>query len=157
MASSICASCPKSPNECINLLRGGFKEIVEGLDALRRSGDYQSLTLAMARFRSVGPLRALSTAVNKIPLRNWTHTPALSNFKALAVSGDLMDEQPASQLLMLSIQLLNGDSGDLLAGTQHTFHVPTFTLEAVIGLLPAATKTTHAEVARLIASQTTST
>lgn len=128
--------------------------IVEGLDALRRSGDYRSLTLAMARFRSVGPLRALSTAVNKIPLRNWTHTTALSNFEALAVSGDLMDEQLASQLLMRSIQLLNGDSGDLLAGARHTFHIPIYTLKAVIGLLSAATTTMHADVARLIASQT---
>lgn len=129
-------------------------ELVEGVDALRRSGDNQSLKLAIDRFHSVGPLRALSTAVNKIPLRNWTYTTALNNFEALAIAGDLMDEQPASQLLMRSIQLLNGNSGDLLAGTQHTFHVPTYTLKAVIGLLPTATKTMHAEVVHLIASQT---
>ena len=129
--------------------REEVSELVEGLDALRRSGDNRSLTLAMDRLHSVGPLRALSETVNTIPLSSWTYTTALSNFEALAVAGDLMDEQRASQLLIRSIQLLNGDSGDLLARAQHTFHVPIYTLKAVIGLLPAVAKPMHEVVARL--------
>ena len=64
-----------------------------------------------------------------------------------------MDEQAASQLLMQSIQLLRGNAGDLLTLARPTFIVPIHALEAVCGLLPAASETVHVEVARLIATQ----
>ena len=131
-----------------------YRDLVEGLDALRRIGDSRSFKLAMVHCQSVGPIKALAAAVNKIPLRGWTHTTAVTNFEALAEAGDLMDEQPASRLIIRSIEYVSGIIGELLPRAQHTFVVPVYALEAVIGLLPTAAKTTHAEVARLIVSQT---
>ena len=47
-------------------------EYAEGLDALRRSGHYQSLSRAVGHLYQAGPLQAVADAVSKIPLDGWT-------------------------------------------------------------------------------------
>ena len=47
--------------------RDEVNELIEGLDALRGSGDESSLESAISHLRQVGPIEAVAKSVNKIP------------------------------------------------------------------------------------------
>lgn len=124
-------------------------ELVEGLNALRRSGDSQSLKLAMGHLYRVGPIEPVVKAVKNIPVSGWTHTTAAGNFQALAVAGDLLDEQIATKLLFQSARIVGCSAEDFMNRVRPTFVVPYYALDAVAGLLPAAADGAHGAIARL--------
>lgn len=128
-----------------------INELVEGLGALRRSGDYRLLQLAVAHIQQVGPLKALAKAVSDVPLDGWTHSAAGCNFETVTLAGDLLDEERASGLLSWSLRLVEGDSADFISRVRPDFNLRLFALKAVTGLLPATSPRMHGEVARLIA------
>ena len=128
-------------------------ELVEGLDALRRSGDHRSLKLALERLHRDGPLEAVFISVNKIPMNGWTRTTALSNLQALAFAGDLVTEESASELALQCAQLTSGDMTDFVERTRPRFIVPYYALRAAVGLSAAADDRAHDEIAALIAAE----
>ena len=127
------------------------EELVEGLGALRRSGDYRLLQLAVVHLHQAGPLEALAKAVSDVPLDGWTHTAAGCNFETVTLAGDLLDEETASGLLCWSLRLVEGDPADFMSRVRPDFNLRLFALKAVTGLLPAASAQVHGKVARLIA------
>ena len=128
-------------------------ELAEGLDALRRSGDHQSLRTAVAHLHQVGPLEAVSAAACKVPRDGWTHTSACANFEMLAHAGDVIDEPAASVLAESSLQLADGYPADFAQRVQPDFSVRFYALRAVRGLLAAASPDAHRATARFIANQ----
>ena len=126
-------------------------ELGEGLNALRRSGEYQSLKQAIRRLRYGGPLGSLAVMVNSIPVGGWTHTTADSNFAALARAGDLVEEPAATELACWSASVLENPS-ELNDTLKPSRTVPMAAMEAVAGLLHAAAQPAHSQVARIIAA-----
>jgi len=129
-------------------------ELVEGLGALRRSGHYQSLSRAVGHLRQVGPLEAVADAVSKIPLDGWTHTSACTNFEMLAHAGDLLDEPVASQMIARSLDLASGHPADFIRRVRPDFNVRLYALQAVGGLLAAASPGAHCDTVQFITEQT---
>ena len=125
--------------------------LTEGLDALRRSGDNQSLRSAITHLHRVGPIESVAKAVRMVPLNGWTHTTAAANFEALAQAGDLLDEQTATEFLIWSARIATGDSAEFSRTVRPMFSVEHYALKAVARLLPAASARGHTELARLIA------
>ena len=125
-------------------------ELVEGLRALRRSGDDRSLEKAIRRLLHDGPIRPVVEAVKEIPSAGWTHTTADSNFAALAAAGDLVDEVSATELACWGTGLVQ-DPVELTVRLKPSRTVPMAAFEAVTGLLPAAGNRAHSAAARLIA------
>lgn len=128
-------------------------ELAEGLDALRRSGDHRSLKLALERLHRDGPLEAVSISVNKMSMSGWTHTTALTNLEALALVGDLLAEEIASELALQCAQLTSGDTTDFVERTRPRFVVSYYALGAAIGLSAAADDMAHDQIAALIAAE----
>ena len=128
-------------------------ELVEGLDALRRSGDHRFLRLAVTHLRDVGPLEAVAAAVRKVPRNGWTHTSACTNLEMLAHAGDLLDEPAASDLVVSSLQLADGYPADFTQRVRPDFNVRLYALRAVRGLLAAASPDAHRATAHFIAKQ----
>ena len=129
-------------------------ELVEGLGALRRSGHYQSLSRAVGHLHQVGPLEAVADAVSKVPLDGWTHTSACTNFEMLAHAGDLLDEPVASQLIASSLDLASGYPADFVRRVRPDFNVRLYALQAVRGLLAAASPEAHCDTVQFITEQT---
>ena len=129
----------------------------EGLDALRRSGDNQSLRSAITHLHRVGPLESVGKAVRMVPLNGWTHTTAAANFDALAQAGDLLDEQTATEFLISSARLVAGDSAEFSRTVRPMFSVEHYALKAVARLLPATSARGHRELASVIAALPTPT
>lgn len=127
-------------------------ETVNALDVLRRSGDHSSVKLAIDRIRRDGPLDAVIAAMDKIPVNGWTHTTADSNFEALAVGGDLLGEDRATEQLTRCAELV-ADPVEFNEQLRPSGFVPIFALRAATGLLPAVGRTAHNAVAELIAEQ----
>ncbi len=125
-------------------------ELVEGLRALRRSGDHKSLAKAIRRLRYDGPLGPVAEAVNDIPSAGWTHTTCDANFAALAGAGDLIEEASATEFACWVTELVQ-DPVELTERLMPSRTVPMAALEAVTGLLPAAGNRAHTAAARLIA------
>ena len=128
-------------------------ELVEGLDTLRRSGDHQSLRRAVGHLHQVGPLEAVTDAVGKVPLDGWTHTSACTNFEMLAHAGDLLDEPAASQLIAWSLDLADGYPADFIRRVRPDFNVQLYALQAVRGLLAAASPQAHSETVQFITAR----
>lgn len=126
-------------------------ELTEGLDALRRSGDNQSLKLAVERLHRDGPLEVVSASVDKVPMSGWTQTSTLCNFEVLALAGDLVAEEAASGFTLQCAQLMDGDMSDLIEGIRPEFIAPYHALRAAIGLIAGADDRAHDAVAGLIA------
>lgn len=129
-------------------------ELVEGLGALRRSGHYQSLSRAVGHIHQVGPLEAVADAVSRVPLDGWTHTSACTNFEMLAHAGDLLDELVASQLIASSLDLASGYPADFIRRVRPDFNVRLYALQAVRGLLAAASPGAHCSTVQFITEQT---
>ena len=126
-------------------------ELGEGLSALRRSGDSQSLKMAISRLHNGGPLGPLAAAVNSIPVGGWTITTADSNFAALAQAGDLVDEPAATELVCWSADALE-DPSELNDRLKPSRTVPMAAMEAAAGLLCAAAGPAHSQIARIVAA-----
>ena len=124
----------------------------EGLDALRRSGDNQSLRSAITHLHGVGPIESVAKAVRMVPLNGWTHTTAAANFEALAQAGDLLDEQTATEFLIWSARIAAGDSAEFSRTVRPMFSVEHYALKAVARLLPATSARGHRELASVIAA-----
>ena len=60
-------------------------ELIEGLDALRRSGDVKSLRLAIGRLLWDGPIDTAARAVSRVHPYEWTRTTVTTNFAVLVV------------------------------------------------------------------------
>ena len=129
-------------------------ELVEGLDALRRSGHHRSLRWAVGHLHQVGPLEAVADAVSKIPLDGWTHTSAGTNFEMLAHAGDLLDEPAASQLIAWSLDLASDYPANFIRRVRPDFNVRLYSLQAVRGLLAAVSPEAHCDTVQFITEQT---
>ncbi len=126
--------------------------LTEGLNALRRSGDNQSLRAALSHLHRVGPIESVAAAVKMVPQIGWTHTTAASNFEALAQAGDLLDEQTATEFLIWSARVAAGDSAVFRKTVRPAFVLEHHALKAVTRLLPAASAHGHTELASLLAA-----
>ena len=127
-------------------------ELVEGLDALRGSGDDSSLESAITHLRRVGPIAAVAKSVNKISTDGWTRTTAAANFSALRLAGDLMDEATASNLLVWIARSVDGDRTEYDERVLKTVLVEHAVFGAAAGLMRSADSNAHQAVAQMIAS-----
>ncbi|MCY3606852.1 MAG: DUF4365 domain-containing protein [Acidimicrobiaceae bacterium] len=119
-------------------------ELGDGLDTLRRCGDSGRLTKAIRHLVKVGPLAPIAASMAKIPTSGWTHTTAKTNFEALALAGDLMDEAAADRLLVQCARAACGEPTELgCTQDEGYFNRPSFATEAAAGVLPAASRTSH--------------
>ena len=125
-------------------------ELVEGLSALRRSGDDKSLEKAIRRLRHDGPIGPVVDVVNRISPTGWTHTTADPNFAALAGAGDLVGETEASELACWCADMVEHPV-ELNERLKPSKTVPMAAIEAVTGLLHAAGERAHNAAARLVA------
>lgn len=129
------------------------KELFEGLELLRISGDFQSLESAAKRIHRAGPIEALAEAVGKVPAQGWTRTTAQGNLQLLAVAGDLLDAENATLLLRWCAQLAGGDTAGFAEQVRPWFWVEYLAIQAIAGLLPAADDSAHSEIAELLSQQ----
>ena len=127
-------------------------ELVEGLDALRGSGDDSSLESAIAHLRRVGPIEAVARSVSKIPTGEWTRTAAAGNFSALRLAGDLMDEGAASDLLVWIARSVGGNATDYDKRILQTVVVAHSVFGAAAGLMRSAAGNAHQATAEMIAA-----
>lgn len=141
-----------------NLLRAASSpdaasELEEGLDTVRRSGDSNRFTKATRHLLRTGPLAPLAAAVRKVPTAGWTHTTAKTNFDALALAGDLIDQSVADQLLEQCARAACGET-TALGCTQDEgyFSLPAFATDAAAGVLPAASASSHDSFAGYLAN-----
>ena len=125
-------------------------ELAEGLGALRRSGDDESLEKAIRRLRYDGPIGPVVETVNKIPLAGWTHTTAGPNFAALASAGDFVEEAAATELACRCANMVERPA-ELTERLKPSLTVPMAALKAVTGLLPAAEAPAHTAAASMVA------
>lgn len=132
-----------------NLLRAASlpdtaRELGEGLDTVRRSGDSNRFTKATHHLLRTGPLAAVAASVRKVPTAGWTHTTAKTNFDALALAGDLIDQSVADQLLEQCARAACGETTALgCIQDDGYFSLPAFATEAAAGVLPAASASSH--------------
>lgn len=127
-------------------------DLVEGLDSLRRSGDWKSLELAARHVRAVGPLEALRQAVARVREGSWTHTTFKTNLTLLSVAGDLLPPSDATAAAHLCLGLLSGDRDDFIERLQPGFIVALDALEALGGTLRSADVATHEAASAIIVS-----
>ena len=125
-------------------------ELVEGLSALRRSGDDKSLEKAIRRLRHDGPIGPVVEVVNRISPSGWTHTTADPNFAALAGAGDLVGEPEATELACWCADMVEHPA-EFNETLKPSKIVPMAAIEAVTGLLHAAGERAHNAAARVVA------
>ena len=125
-------------------------ELVEGLDALRGSGDDSSLESAITHLRRVGPIEAVAKSVNKISTDGWTRTTAPANFSALRLAGDLMDEAAATDLLVWIARSAGGDRTEYDERVLKTVLVEHSVFGAAVGLMRSADSNAHQAVAKMV-------
>lgn len=127
-------------------------ELEDGLDALRRCGDSGRLTKAIRHLVKLGPLAPVAASMAKLPTSRWTHTTAKTNFEALALAGDLLDEAAADRLLEQCACAACGEPTELgCTQDEGYFNRPSFATEAAAGVLPAASRTSHDGLAGYLA------
>lgn len=128
-------------------------ELVEGIDALRRSGDDNSLRLAMERVLWEGPVEIAASAVSRIGSVEWTRTTVTTNFAALETTGDLLGEDAATELLAW-VSHIGGDGiAEFTARYQPGTNVSFAAYKAMACLMPAAAHSAHSSIARFVATR----
>ena len=125
-------------------------ELVEGLDALRGSGNESSLQSAIAHLRRVGPTEAVAKSVNKISTGGWTRTTAAANYSALRWAGDLMDEATATDLLLWIPRSVGGDRTEYDERVLKTVLVEPLVFGAAAGLMRSSDSSAHQAVAKMV-------
>ena len=128
-------------------------ELIGGLELLRISGDSRSLESAANRIHRSGPLEALAEAVGRVPADGWTRTTAQGNFHLLAMAGDLLDPEKATELLRWCAQLAAGDTAAFAEQVRPWFWVEYLAVQAIAGLLPATGDSAHSETAELLSQR----
>lgn len=122
----------------------------EALNDLRRSGDARSVERAARRLWATGPLAPLADAASRIRPDSWTHSTARANLALWEHAGDLLEGPTADDAALYCLEVLRDDAG-FTTRTTPSFLIPLHTLEALAGLLPAATSAVHAELATFVA------
>lgn len=125
--------------------------VEEGLDELRRSGDVESLKLAIHRFRQVGPIEGVANAVSRISPKSWTRTTANTNFEFWRLAGDLIESVEATKAALQCVDLVR-DPGPLTQSLRLTFWVNLSAADALGCLLFGADQTAHEATVKLICS-----
>ena len=125
-------------------------ELIEGLDALRRSGDESSLKSAIVHLRRTGPIEAVASSVNKISTDGWTRTTALANFSALRLAGDLVAEAIATDLLLWIARSVGGERTGYDEQVLETVLVEHSVFGAAAGLMYSADSSAHQAVAKMV-------
>jgi Domain of unknown function (DUF4365) len=115
------------------------------LDELRRSGDEKSLALAARRLWAIGPLGPLAEAARRIQPGSWTHTTARANLALWQHTGDVLDEDTASDAARYCLDVVT-DSSAFVSRTTPSFLVIPYTLDALSGLLGAADDAVHRDL-----------
>lgn len=128
-------------------------KFVEGLEALRRSGDDKSLRLAIRRLMWDGPIDAVAAAVDRIEPRSWTRTAAAANLAALEISGELLSEDAATETLDRLMYIVDDGIAEFVDGFRPTFNVRLAVYEAMAGVMPAAAATSHSDLAQFVATR----
>lgn len=128
-----------------------LSRVEEGLDELRRSGDEESLKLAIHRFRQVGPIEAVAAAANRIGPRSWTRTTAKTNLEFWRLAGDLLDGVDATRAALQCVDLVR-DPKPLGEKLRLTFWLNLSAADALGCLLFAANESAHEAAANLIVS-----
>ena len=129
-------------------------EVVEGLDALRRSGNSRHIEIALTRLRRRGPTDSMTKTVRKIPPPSrWTHTTAGGNLSTLGLAGDLLDEPRAGELVVEVTRIACLADLEFIERTRPTFAVGHYGLKAVSRMLSAAPTHAHTEVVSTITAQ----
>ena len=130
-------------------------ELIEGLDALRRCGDANSLRLAIGRLLWYGPIDAAASAVSRIRPDAWTRTTIPTNFAALETAGDLLGENAAAEMLVWVSYITDDGIAEFMDRYQPTMTVSFAAYKAMAGLMPAAAPTVHSSIAAFVATQRT--
>ena len=125
-------------------------ELIEGLDALRGSGDESSLESAIVHLRRVGPIEAVAQSVDKISTGGWTQATTAANYSALRRAGDLVEEDTATDLLRWIVRSVGAHRTEYDERVLKTVLVEHAVFGAAAGLMRSAHGSTHQEVARMI-------
>ena len=125
-------------------------ELIEGLDALRGSGDESSLESAIKHLRRAGPIEAVAKSVNKISTDGWTRTTAAANFSALRRAGDLVEEATATDLLLWIVRSVRGDRTEYDERVLKTVLVEPSVFGAAAGLMRSADSSAHQAVVKMV-------
>ena len=128
-------------------------ELIEGLDALRGSGDANSLRIAVRRLLWDGPTDAAASAVSRIRPDAWTRTTIATNFVALETAGDLLGEDAAAEMLAWVSHIAADGVAEFMDRYQPTMDVSFAAYRAMAGLMPAAAPTIHSSIARFVATR----
>ena len=126
-------------------------ELVEGLIALRGSGDTNSLESAIVHLLKAGPIEAVAKSVNKIPTGGWSTTTASANFNALRLAGELFGEEQATDLLLWITRYVRGEMTPEDERVLSSVLVEHTVFGAVSGLMRSAVSHAHQAVAEMIA------
>lgn len=130
-------------------------ELIEGLDALRRSGDAKSLRLAIEPLLWEGPIDTAASAVSRVHPAEWTRTTVTTNFAVLETAGHLLGENAAAEMLAWVSHIAGDGIAEFIDRYQPTMHVIFAAYKAMAGLIPAAAHTAHSNIARFVATQRT--
>ena len=130
-------------------------ELLEGLEALRRSGDDKPLRLALGRLLWDGPIEVAASTVSRIRPERWTRTAVPTNFAALETAGDLLGEDAAAETLIWVSHVAGDGLAEFMDLYQPTVTVGFAAYKAMAGLIPAAGPSVHSSIARFVAAQRT--
>ena len=127
------------------------RDLVEGLDTLRRSGQDQSLSRAIGHLLRVGPPEVLTKFLRSVQITGWTRTTVAANLEALKLAGDFLPAEVASELLLFCTRIARGDAGELPQCNLTVFGLTKVALEGAASLIPAADNSLHSQIAHDLA------
>ena len=130
-------------------------ELVEGLDALRYSGDDRPMRLAIGRLLWDGPIDAAASVMSRIRPGGWTRTTVEANFAALETAGDLLSEDMAAEMITWLSHVAGGGIAEFMDRYQPAVTVSFAAYRAMSGLMPAAAPDVHSHIAGFVAAQRT--
>lgn len=131
---------------------GDAPAVVGSLDALRRSGDHASMKLALGHLRRVGPVVPLVQSLHRITTESWTHTAAQTNLKVLAIAGEFAPESLANAWIEMLLEVLRSPA-EFAGRVRPSFMLNLAAIEAIDGLLPAASFSARRSAAEYLAEQ----
>ena len=152
-------------------------ELTEGLDALLRSGDVNSLRLAFRYLMLNGPIDTVVPVVSRIGVDRWTsaivptgstakpgdihasrvdawtRTTVSTNFAALEIAGDLLSEDTVGEMLVWMSHIADDGITEFTECYRPEVLVGFAVYKAMASLMPAAAPDTHNSIAEFIATQ----
>lgn len=127
------------------LVAGDRDRSVDALDDLRRCGDDKSLSQAVRKLWSDGPLRVLAEACPATVAKPWSHTSARATMVIWQHAGDVLDTDHADIAARRCLNVL-GDIPDFGRRLTPSFDVVSAVTDALFGLMHAASDDAHREV-----------